>query len=52
MGDPGKAKQKLGWQPKISFGELVAEMMKEDMALAERDALVKRHGYSTPDRHE
>jgi GDPmannose 4,6-dehydratase len=45
LGDATKAKQKLGWSPKITFSELVEEMMREDMKLAERDALVKQHGY-------
>lgn len=52
LGDPTKAKQKLGWIPKISFGELVSEMVREDLKSAERDELVKRHGYSTFDYHE
>ncbi len=45
LGDPSKAKKKLGWTPKISFGELVAEMMREDLIDAERDVLVKKHGF-------
>lgn len=52
LGDAGKAKQKLGWTPKISFEALVSEMMREDMKSAERDELVRRHGFSTPDYHE
>lgn len=52
LGDASKAKEKLGWVPKISFGELVAEMMREDLKAAERDELVKRHGYSAYDYHE
>jgi GDPmannose 4,6-dehydratase len=52
LGDPTKAKQKLGWTPKITFSELVAEMMLEDMKSAERDELVKRHGFSAYDYHE
>ncbi|MDR3631288.1 MAG: GDP-mannose 4,6-dehydratase [Desulfocapsaceae bacterium] len=52
LGDPTKAKEKLGWSPKINFKELVSEMMREDMKAAERDALVKRHGYSAYDYHE
>ena len=47
LGDPSKAKAKLGWQPKISFEELVKEMVLEDFKSAERDVLVKRHGYYT-----
>ncbi|RMG25399.1 MAG: GDP-mannose 4,6-dehydratase, partial [Methanobacteriota archaeon] len=41
LGDPSKAKKKLGWVPKISFDELVAEMVREDLKLAERDVLIK-----------
>ena len=52
LGDATKAKQKLGWVPKISFDELVNEMMSSDFELAERDELVKKHGYSTYDFHE
>jgi GDPmannose 4,6-dehydratase len=52
LGDPSKARKKLGWRPKVKFGELVAEMMREDLKAAERDALVKRHGYSAYDYHE
>ena len=37
LGDATKAKQKLGWIPKISFKELVAEMMREDLKSAERE---------------
>ncbi len=52
LGDPAKAKEKLGWQPKITFDELVREMVQEDLAAAERDELVKRHGYYANDYHE
>jgi GDPmannose 4,6-dehydratase len=52
LGDPSKAKAKLGWEPKITFGELVKEMVREDLKSAERDELVKRHGYYTNDYHE
>jgi len=52
LGDATKAKQKLGWEPKISFKELVAEMVREDLKSAERDELVKRHGYNAFDFHE
>lgn len=45
VGDAGKARNKLGWVPKIRFEELVAEMVGEDLKGAERDELVKRHGY-------
>lgn len=52
LGDPTKAKQKLGWEPKITFAELVSEMMREDLKAAERDELVKRHGFSAYNYHE
>lgn len=52
LGDPRKAKEKLGWTPKVSFRELVAEMVEEDFRAAQRDELVKQHGHRTYDRHE
>lgn len=52
LGDASKAKEKLGWTPKITFDELVSEMMREDLKAAERDELVKRHGFSTFNYHE
>ncbi|QHJ00165.1 GDP-mannose 4,6-dehydratase [Xylophilus rhododendri] len=52
LGDPSKAKEKLGWTPKITFAELVAEMVREDLKSAERDELVKKHGFSAFDYHE
>lgn len=52
LGDPSKAKAKLGWEPKISFMELVREMVREDLKSAERDELVKRHGYYANEYHE
>ena len=52
LGDPSKAKQKLGWTPKVTFKELVAEMVREDLKAAERDELVKKHGYLAYDYNE
>ncbi|OIO79794.1 MAG: GDP-mannose 4,6-dehydratase [Gallionellaceae bacterium CG1_02_56_997] len=52
LGDPTKAHQKLGWKPQITFHELVAEMVREDLKSAERDELVKKHGYAAFDYHE
>jgi GDP-D-mannose dehydratase len=52
LGDPAKAKEKLGWTPKTTFDELVAEMVREDLKSAERDELIKHHGYKTMDYHE
>ena len=45
IGDASKARAKLGWKPKVSFRELVAEMVAEDLKLAERDQLVSDSGY-------
>ncbi|NTH46729.1 GDP-mannose 4,6-dehydratase [Agrobacterium sp. 13-626] len=52
LGDSSKAMERFGWKPKITFNELVAEMMREDLKAAERDELVKSHGYSAYDFHE
>jgi len=52
LGDPSKAKEKLGWEPKITFEELVMEMVEEDLQLAKRDELVKKHGFKAFDYNE
>ena len=52
LGDPTKAKEKLGWKPKISLEEIVHEMMENDINIAKRDSLVKVHGYFVPDHAE
>ena len=52
LGDPTKAREKLGWTPTTSFAELVAEMVREDLKSAERDELVKKHGFAAYDYHE
>jgi GDPmannose 4,6-dehydratase len=52
LGDPSKAKSKLGWSAKVSFEQLVEEMASEDLKAAERDELVKRHGHRPYDFHE
>lgn len=52
LGDPSKAKNKLGWEPRISFSELVSEMVREDLKSAKRDQLVKEHGYDAYSQHE
>ena len=50
LGDPAKARDKLGWQPTTSFAELVREMVAADLA-SRREELVVRHGYE-PDRDD
>ncbi len=45
LGDASRARKQLGWQPKITFAELVREMVREDFELAQRDSLVQQHGY-------
>ena len=52
LGDPSKAKARLGWRPKVGFGELVREMVEADYVSAERDHLVKQAGYRAYDYHE
>lgn len=52
LGDASKAREKLGWTPRVSFNELVAEMVREDFKSAERDELVKQHGYKPMNYHE
>lgn len=52
LGNPTKAREKLGWTPKVTFDELVAEMVREDLKSAECDELIKRHGYKSKDYHE
>ena len=48
LGDPAKAKEKLGWEPEITVEEMCAEMVAEDLKVAERHALLKAHGYELP----
>ncbi|MDF1581622.1 MAG: GDP-mannose 4,6-dehydratase [Desulfuromonadales bacterium] len=52
LGDPTKAKQKLGWETRITFEEMVAEMVRADLDLARKDELVKQHGFKTYSYHE
>lgn len=52
LGDPTKAREKLGWVPTTSLDELVREMVRADYVSAKRDALVKSHGYKAYDYHE
>ena len=52
LGDATRAKEKLGWVPKVSFDELVAEMIAVDLEAAEKDRLMRNSGYQVPDRNE
>jgi len=45
LGDPSKAKQKLGWVPEITLDQLIEEMATTDLAGAKKHALLKKHGY-------
>lgn len=52
LGDPSKAKEKLGWEPKITLEEMVAEMVREDLSIAKRDSFCRKEGFKTFDHHE
>ena len=52
LGDPGKARKKLGWVAKTSFTDMVTEMAQQDFELAKRDELIKKHGYQYYDHRE
>jgi len=52
LGDPGKARRKLGWEPKISFEDMVAEMVEHDIREARMDVLCKNSGFPVLNRHE
>ncbi len=46
LGDASKAKRELGWTPRTSFDDLVKEMVEADLVSAQRDALVRKHGFA------
>jgi GDPmannose 4,6-dehydratase len=52
LGDPSKAQEKLGWKSKVSFHELVAEMVQSDLERAKRDVLVRDSGFRVTQHHE
>jgi len=52
LGDPSKAKEKLGWETRTTFKELVSEMVISDLKEAERDQLCNKEGFAVPQRHE
>ena len=52
LGDPSKAREKLGWKPKTTVKEMVHEMMENEINVAKRDSLINKHGFKTPDFNE
>ena len=52
LGDPTKAKEKLGWVPKTTFAELVKEMIESDYSAARKDSIIRMAGFQAFDRHE
>jgi len=52
LGDPSKAKTKLGWSPRTSFDQLVSEMVASDLEQAQKDEVLKNQGYQVPNYHE
>ena len=52
LGNPSHAHARLGWKPVVTFEELVKEMVEADLVLAERDKLVKKHGFDAYEYHE
>jgi GDPmannose 4,6-dehydratase len=52
LGDASKAREKLGWTPKITFDELVAEMVAADLKKASRDQIIKENGHQVMEFHE
>jgi GDPmannose 4,6-dehydratase len=52
LGDSSKAREKLGWTPEITLVEMVAEMVREDLKIAERDELCRREGFQTFEYNE
>ena len=52
LGDPTKARMKLGWKPELTFDDLVDEMVTADLQLARRDATIAREGFKTHRYHE
>jgi GDPmannose 4,6-dehydratase len=52
LGDPSKSKEKLGWEAKIPLHDMVSEMVREDLKIAERDELLRREGFTAFDYHE
>jgi len=52
IGDAAKARERLGWSPTVGFGDLVREMVADDLGQARRDELLKRRGFEVKDYKE
>jgi GDPmannose 4,6-dehydratase len=52
LGDATKAREKLRWTPRTRFADLVREMVESDLESAERDALIRHHGFTSYERKE
>jgi len=52
LGDPTKARERLGWEPETSAREMCREMVETDLEIAKRSALLKRHGFHVPTPYE
>lgn len=52
LGDPSRAREELGWVPRVTFADMVAEMVQEDLTAAKRDALIRRSGFKVCDYNE
>jgi GDPmannose 4,6-dehydratase len=52
LGDPSKAKNKLGWEPRITLQEMVVEMVQSDLNQAQQSRLLRDHGYNVAVSHE
>jgi GDPmannose 4,6-dehydratase len=52
LGDPAKARERLGWEPTTTLEEMVSEMVREDLMLAEKDEMCRREGFRTFDYNE
>jgi len=52
LGDPSKAREKLGWVPRTTLDELIQEMVDKDLLIAQKDHLCQTHGFTTYDFKE
>ncbi len=52
LGDPARAHAKLGWRPRVTFEDMVAEMVREDMQIAQRDKVCRESGFEVFERGE